>query len=150
MNKEQAAIRFHELSNTQGIIPFTELASLFSELEPLPINEILGIWKGGFFKTGRLIDWTLKDYGFIKWIGKNYISENKVKALRYRFLGLNFSFPVIGKARVRNVLFKEKTSTAMIYDHLPIIDHFRRVDENTLMGAMDFKGKIVLYFYLYR
>ncbi|NER18959.1 DUF4334 domain-containing protein [Spongiivirga citrea] len=150
MTNQEATAKFHQLTNSQDVIAFSELAEVFSELDPLNIDEILGSWKGGFFKTGRLIDWALKDYGIIKWIGKNYISENKVKALRYCFLGLNFSMPIIGRARVRHLAFREKVSTAMIYNHLPIIDHFRKVDDDTLMGVMDFKGKIVLYFYLYR
>ncbi len=38
----------------------------------------------------------------------------------------------------------------MIYNYLPIIDHFRKIDDNTLLGAMGYKGKVVLYFYLFK
>ncbi|MFP2997967.1 DUF4334 domain-containing protein [Spongiivirga sp. MCCC 1A20706] len=150
MNKHEAISKFHEFALVNEVIDFDQLAEIFSNLAPLNTNEILGSWKGGFFKTGKLIDLTLRDYGIIKWVGKHYISENKVKALKYKFLGLTFSFPIIGRARIRHVEFRDKMSTAMIYNHLPIIDHFRRVDDSTLMGVMDFKGRIVLYFYLYR
>jgi hypothetical protein len=113
-------------------------------------TEILGEWKGGYITSGSVIDLSLKNYGFYGWIGKHYLTEDKVKALMHQFFGLKFNFPVIGNARIREIRFRGKVSTGMIYNHLPIIDHFRRVDENTLMGAMDLKGKIVLYFYLYK
>ncbi|MFA9289989.1 MAG: DUF4334 domain-containing protein [Solirubrobacteraceae bacterium] len=85
-----------------------------------------------------------------KWIGKRFNSENNVEALIHNFLGIKFNFPFIGKARIRMVLFENKVSTSMIYNYLPIIDHFRKIDDNTLLGAMDYKGKVVLYFYLFK
>jgi len=44
------------------------------------------------------------------------------------------------QARLRMVEYRGELSATMIYDALPINDHFRRVDENTVMGIMDFKG----------
>ena len=41
-----------------------------------------------------------------------------------------------------------KVSAAMIYDHLPIIDIFRRVDEDTLLGVMDMRGLADPYFFI--
>jgi hypothetical protein len=38
----------------------------------------------------------------------------------------------------------------MIYDHLPIIDIFRRVDEDTLLGVMDMRGLADPYFFILR
>ncbi|KAI4175717.1 MAG: hypothetical protein LQ348_006118 [Seirophora lacunosa] len=35
------------------------------------------------------------------------------------------------------MVFRGVTSTAMIYDIKPIFDHFRRVNEDLVMGAMD-------------
>ena len=68
----------------------------------------------------------------------------------HKLFGFEFNIPFIGNARIREVRYRNKVSTAMIYNYLPIIDHFRRVDDNTLMGAMDLKGKIAIYFYLYK
>ncbi|MBF6542722.1 DUF4334 domain-containing protein [Nocardia brasiliensis] len=54
-------------------------------------------------------------------------------------------------ARLRDIEYRGVTSAAMIYDHLPIIDHFRRVDERTLLGVMDMRGLTEPYFFvLYR
>ncbi|MFF3223557.1 DUF4334 domain-containing protein [Nocardia suismassiliense] len=53
-------------------------------------------------------------------------------------------------ARLRNVEYRGVLSAAMIYDHLPIIDHFRRVDAHTLLGVMDMRGLAEPYFFILR
>lgn len=53
-------------------------------------------------------------------------------------------------ARLRDVEYRDVTSAAMIYDHLPIIDHFRRADEHTLLGVMDLRGSTQPYFFSLR
>ncbi|MEM9092376.1 MAG: DUF4334 domain-containing protein [Cyanobacteria bacterium P01_F01_bin.53] len=52
------------------------------------------------------------------------------------------------KARVRMVEYRGKLSATMIYDYLPIHDVFRRVDDNTLLGLMDFKGMEQPFFFV--
>ena len=142
--------RFDVLSTQKTPVEFDVLASFYAELEAVNNEEIMGNWRGGMFKTGKLIDLTLKDYGVYSWVGKNFISQNKVKALMHQVCGLRFNIPLLGNAQVRQVEFRGKVSVGMIYNHLPIIDYFRRVDETTLMGVMDYKGRIPLYFYLYK
>ena len=43
------------------------------------------------------------------------------------------------QARLRMMEHRGKLSATMIYDHLPINDAFRRVDDNTVFGLMDYK-----------
>ena len=43
------------------------------------------------------------------------------------------------QARLRMTEYRGKLSATMIYDHLPIHDIFRKVDEDTLLGLMDYK-----------
>lgn len=52
------------------------------------------------------------------------------------------------KARLRLVVFRGKTSATMVYDHLPINDVFRKVDEHTRLGCMDMKGMEQPFFFL--
>jgi hypothetical protein len=52
------------------------------------------------------------------------------------------------KARIRLVDFRGKQSVAMIYDDLPIYDHFRRIDQNTVLGVMDLKGLTQYFFFV--
>jgi hypothetical protein len=62
--------------------------------------------------------------------------------------------PVFGTrrtaARLRLTSFRGKVSTAMIYDRQPIQDIFRRVDADTVLGVMDFKGMSQPYFFVLR
>jgi hypothetical protein len=43
-------------------------------------------------------------------------------------------------ARLRAVAHRGTVSAAMVYDRLPIIDHFRRLDDDALLGLMDLRG----------
>jgi hypothetical protein len=52
------------------------------------------------------------------------------------------------RARLRHVEHRGVVSAAMVYDHLPIIDHFRRVDEVTLLGCMDMRPMPRPYFFV--
>lgn len=52
------------------------------------------------------------------------------------------------RARLRAVHHRGEVTTAMIYDHLPIIDTFRRVDADTLLGVMDLRTHPQPYFFV--
>ncbi|MBF6332128.1 DUF4334 domain-containing protein [Nocardia transvalensis] len=54
------------------------------------------------------------------------------------------------RARLRDLEYRGKVSAAMIYDHLPIIDIFRLVDDETLLGVMDLRGMTAPYFFILR
>lgn len=43
------------------------------------------------------------------------------------------------KARLRMIEYRGVASAAMVYDALPINDHFRALDKDTLIGAMDLR-----------
>lgn len=50
-------------------------------------------------------------------------------------------------ARLRMTEFRGVTSATMIYDRQPINDVFRKLDEDTVLGAMDMKGMERLFFF---
>jgi hypothetical protein len=52
------------------------------------------------------------------------------------------------KARLRTVEHRGVTTAAMIYDALPIIDVFRRVADDVLLGAMDMRGLPSPFFFV--
>ena len=54
------------------------------------------------------------------------------------------------RARLRAVEHRGVVTAAMVYDHLPIIDFFRRVDADTLLGVMDLRGSVPYFFVLTR
>ncbi|GAA1005332.1 DUF4334 domain-containing protein [Nocardiopsis tropica] len=52
------------------------------------------------------------------------------------------------KARLRMIEYRGVPTATMSYDALPINDHFRRVDERTLLGVMDLRGLQNPFFFL--
>lgn len=53
-------------------------------------------------------------------------------------------------ARLRGTLHRGKVSAAMVYDALPIVDVFRRLDGQSLLGVMDCKGMEQPFFFVLR
>ena len=52
------------------------------------------------------------------------------------------------QARLRMMEHRGKLSATMIYDHLPIHDVFRKVNENTVLGLMDYKETPQPFFFV--
>ncbi len=52
------------------------------------------------------------------------------------------------QARLRMMEYRGKVSATMIYDYLPINDTFRKVDDNTVLGLMDFKESPQPFFFV--
>ena len=53
-------------------------------------------------------------------------------------------------ARLRLLQFRGRIGAAMLYDDVPILDVFRRVDDDTALGLMDLKGLEQPFFFLLR
>jgi hypothetical protein len=62
----------------------------------------------------------------------------------YLLRGLRAKGPV---ASLKTMSFHGVASAAMIYDDQPIIDHFRRMDDRRIMGAMTIHGDDRIYFF---
>lgn len=126
---------FQKIKNSPAINN-NDLYFLFDNLPTISESDILGKWKGGYFATQHPGNKILKE---IKWFGKWY--RNKLDAIPlicYDSTGKLYSSNImrLGHASLWDVVFREKLSAAMLYDDAPIFDHFRKVDENTLMGVM--------------
>ena len=52
------------------------------------------------------------------------------------------------QARLRMMDYRGQVSATMIYDYLPINDTFRKVDDNTVLGVMDFKESPQPFFFV--
>jgi hypothetical protein len=67
------------------------------------------------------------------------------------FLSIRFLFKTKKpRARLRLLETRGKKSAAMIYDDLPIIDSFRKVDDNTVLGLMDYRLTPQPFFFMLR
>jgi GXWXG protein/Domain of unknown function (DUF4334) len=53
-------------------------------------------------------------------------------------------------ARLRGMCYRGKVSATMVYDALPIMDVFRRLDSERLLGLMDAKGLARPFFFVLR
>jgi hypothetical protein len=51
-------------------------------------------------------------------------------------------------AILRAVNFRGKRSAAMIYDRQPIVDHFRTIDNDRVLGLMEMRGMERPFFFL--
>lgn len=52
------------------------------------------------------------------------------------------------KARLRMIEYRGKLGPAMVYDDQPIIDIFRKLDDQRLLGIMDMKGMHQPFFFV--
>ncbi|AGL86672.1 hypothetical protein PEQA60_50400 [Pseudomonas sp. Eqa60] len=130
--------KFEQLKSTQGLNDEV-LLDFFDSLSPVTIDGALGRWQGGDFKTGH---WGNDALTGMKWYGKWYRSKlDAVPLVCYDEQGRLFSNKIMkGEASLWEVAFRGKVSTTMIYDGVPIYDHLRKVDDNTLFGIMDGKS----------
>lgn len=144
--------KFEQLKNSASILNPKDLDIFFAILEPVTLEEILGKWKGGQLKTGHPFAAALKGIG---WYGNTFISRVNVKPLICMDTeGTLFSDAesMNGEATIWPVEFRGKVSTSLVYDGVPTVVHFRKVDANTLIGIRD--GKAALdqngnYFYFF-
>jgi hypothetical protein len=128
--------------------PAALLAS-FDALAPVDTAALRGDWAGGAIRTGHPGEAQLAALG---WVGKRFHGDDDVDPIVVRGAdGGRVVSPVMGKASLRMVVFRGAATATMIYDRHPILDHFRRVDEDTLLGVMDRKGEPApLFFHLRR
>ncbi len=73
----------------------------------------------------------------------------KSKAMKPVFQLMNLMLKTEkSQARIRMMEYRQKVSATMIYDNLPINDIFRKIDDNTVLGLMDFKGVSQPFFFV--
>jgi hypothetical protein len=154
-----------------------ELLTVFDALPPVSVAQILGRWRGRVLVSGHPWDDLLERFG---WHGKAFDGPEDAHPLLCRsrdggLFALNPSrvplwlmrrhpqllrgpvaatlFGLVGHAaatRLPVVEHRGVPSAAMIYDSLPIIDAFRGVDADTLLGAMDMRGMAEPLFFVLR
>jgi hypothetical protein len=120
------------------------LDAVWADLEVVDAASILGSWRGFAFPTGHPIERMLTSS---RWYGKRFVTLDDAKPLICRAEdGSLYSDTVAGKgeASLWNVEFRGELTATMVYDGMPIFDHFKRVDDNTLMGVMNGKPGVAL------
>lgn len=149
---------FDGFVSREGEIPDAELDAFWALLRPASIDFMLGEWKGGEFQTGH------KANGFmnrLNWFGKTFRSAAEAQPLVCLDAdGNKFSNTeaMNGEASLWLEEFRGEVTATMVYDGRPVHDHFKVVDDNTVVGIMNGKAAVdlssgtgrYLYFYLQR
>lgn len=113
--------------------------ALYDDLPPVAEGEMLGDWDGRVIATGHPGE---RHLGGLRWAGKRFTSRGDVDPMMcLDDDGERQPSPVLGDASLRMVEYRGVSTATMVYDNQPIFDHFRKVDENTVVGAMDRKGE---------
>jgi hypothetical protein len=136
--------RWHALRVTPGPIDPRQLDALWADLEAVEASSILGSWRGFAFPTGHPIEKMLDSS---RWHGKRFVAPDDAQPLICRAGdGSLYSDTTAGRgeASLWNVEFRGEVTATMVYDGMAVFDHFKRVDDNTLMGVMNGKPGVVL------
>lgn len=136
-------MRVLQLIDDGGTASVRELTSLFDALEPVSPADLVGDWSGGDFADGD--DEVHPCHAMLesfKWAGMAFKSTDDVApVMTWTDGGERVESEYWGRAQIREVKFRGVVSTCCIFDSYPIMDHFRRVSDNTLMGLLDAKEK---------
>jgi hypothetical protein len=157
-----------------------EAEALFLSLGSVPVERLTGFWRGRSVETGHSVDELLRASGWIGKeflsaedvhplvlegaFGRYRMNPGRVPLRIARRLGLarwpgmrevvRGVGPLLAtkapRARLRMVEDRGTVTAAMIYDQRPIIDVFRAVDADTVMGRMDERGESPAFFVLSR
>ena len=149
-----ARTTFTELTRRTDRIDDAELDAFWATLAPATVEFMIGEWKGGEFQTGHKMNGQLDKAG---WYGKTFKSVRDVQPLVCLDAdGNKFSNVEMGKGEASLWLedFRGEVTATMVYDGQPVHDHFKKIDDDAVMGIMNGKGVRdngkYYYFYLER
>jgi hypothetical protein len=144
-----AQLRFQTFLDTSEKLTPAALLEYYDSLAPVTIEFMLGDWEGGVFATGHDGEQQML---LVHWDGKTFHGRDDVDPMITRKPGEGrVANPILGKASLRMVEFRGTSTATMIYDKHPILDHFREIADDLVMGIMDRKGDATpLFFYLRR
>ncbi|MBJ7330372.1 MAG: DUF4334 domain-containing protein [Solirubrobacteraceae bacterium] len=128
-----------EFVNAEAPTPVGQVLAFFDELPAVLREEMLGEWSGDLVPTGHPGEAQLDA---LRWAGKRFTSDDDVNPLIcLDDAGERQVSDLLGAATLRTVAYRGVSTATMVYDKQPIFDHFRRVDADTVLGAMDRKGE---------
>lgn len=149
----------------------------FDGLDSVALEALIGDWQGEEVATGHPMDgmlaatrWFGKSFHSAEAVdplvhtgqgGRRFCVNPALLPMKlglrlpWRIKTVTLLFPFLRpfittrqpKARLRMVMYRGKLSAAMIYDAKPIIDVFRKIDDDTLLGLMDQRGAEEPYFF---
>jgi hypothetical protein len=153
MTSSSARERFDQFRRCTPPIPYTELEEFWSTLETVSIDFMIGDWRGGDLATGHRGEGFLDD----RWFGTTFVSASDVQpVVCIDTDGNKYSDTELmnGEASLWMEEFRGEVTATMVYDGLPIHDHFKKVDDTAVIAITNGKGALdngrYFYFYLER
>ncbi|BCQ06829.1 hypothetical protein JMUB5695_00239 [Mycobacterium heckeshornense] len=155
MNDGLARKKFTEFKERNGRISDAELDEYWASLQPATIADMIGEWRGGEFDTGHRMNGRLDK---ARWFGKTFTSATDVQPLVCLDAdGKKFSNVERGKGEASLWMeqFRGEITATMVYDGQPVHDHFKKIDDDAVMGIMngkgvlDFRDGVGRYYYFY-
>lgn len=130
-----------DLINSGEACAAETLMPLFEQLPPATIADMIGQWHGGKFDGG-------KDPDPINWYGKRFNSASHVQPMLCRQDdGTVYAWDKWGEAQLREIRFNNKVQASVIYDSMPMMDYFRKVTDDIVLGLGDIKGRPLDFFF---
>ncbi|MEZ0366516.1 alcohol dehydrogenase catalytic domain-containing protein [Mycobacterium sp. pUA109] len=141
------AQRFQALVDRDESPTLDELDEVYDAAEAIGVEGVLGEWAGGIFGLGHPVEAQLEA---IRWAGKSFAGPDDVAPIVcFDESGQRFANPSFGGARLTMRDYRGSATATMVYQDLPMADHFRRISDTILIGAMETPGqKRPGYFYL--
>jgi hypothetical protein len=158
----------------QSMISAKALA-YFDTLAPTSVADMLGDWQGAEITTGHPMDgmlaavrWCGKSFESAEAVhplvhtkpgGQRFCVNPALLPMQW---GMRLPLGVIAalfallrpvlttrqpKARLRMITHRDVQTAAMVYDAKPIIDVFRKIDDDTVLGLMDQRGDAAPFFF---
>jgi hypothetical protein len=140
MDATTARTRLAEIRATGGKTTIDELDGLWAALPPARPDDILGSWRGSEFSSGHRFEGYLPK---IRWHGKRFTSATDMAPLVCRDDDgelFDDAERAKGGASLWTVEFRGEPTATMVYDGQPVLDHFKWIDDRTLLGVMNGKG----------
>ncbi|MGI8416946.1 MAG: DUF4334 domain-containing protein [Nakamurella sp.] len=139
-----------ELRTRTGVIDQAELATAWSRLDTIRPEQLLGSWHGGLFDTGHPFNRRTEES---HWHGKRFTTLDDARPdVCIDSDGQLYTSGSGGSLWM--IEFRHQVTAALIYDDQPVLDHFKCVDETTVLGVMnrtiDRETDTWLYFWLDR
>jgi hypothetical protein len=143
--RARAAEQMRAIIESGEACPNDRLAPIWEQLEPISADAMIGMWTGGLFDGGAGPD-------PLRWYGKRFVSREHVDPLMCRNKdGEIYSYEKLGLAQLREMTYAGVTSASLIYDKQPIMDYFRKVSDDVVVGRGETKGNPDdLFFHLTR
>lgn len=156
-----------------------EALELFDSLPPVRVEEMFGAWAGSGLGTGNPMDGVLEKVGWhgkrfdgvdaahplvmadargTYSLNPALVPMGAIGAFRPLINVFGRGLPLVlrlmrtrkPRARLRMMEYRGIATATMSYDALPINDHFRRVDADTLLGLMDLRSMESPFFFVLR